>query len=513
MKPSEISTESRYNESTFRLVSYLLVSLMFTCAALTLVSLVNRVLPDWQPWYLVILAFFAALDRLYTHRRTSKMPLFSREWAITAGGQWLFIIALVKIVVGLSHGWAAFLAEIPLWRSDLSVNFFNPEFLFILIVILLIRLLSGAFAELLEELGLDQAILLNDVPALQMEKPPARERLLSIIFSLGSVLVVFTALFRVDLRGIFENSSRLVFADLPALAGGGGSTLAYFMLALALLSQSQFMDLHTRWSLQRIPVQRLMAGRWALYSLAFLSLLAAIVSLLPTSYSLGLLATLGYLLDFLWRAVFYIIQAILSLFALLVSLPFLLFGRKPPVEVPTAAPQAPESLPATVNAAAPVAWLEVAKSLAFWTVLVALLAFAVIQYLRQHEEIIQALRRMPGGSLLAKIWGWLRGMFASARSGIAKIAQTGRERLRARRASSKDLFGAGFLNLRRLDPRQKVYLTLGFQGLSDGLMTGHPEFGFQILESKTNLDLFRFRRCRCSGGCGGAGSHQEGEHE
>ncbi|RPH55467.1 MAG: DUF4129 domain-containing protein, partial [Chloroflexi bacterium] len=69
----------------------------------------------------------------------------------------------------------------------------------------------------------------------------------------------------------------------------------------------------------------------------------------------------------------------------------------------------------------------------------------------------QALRRMPGGSLLAKIWGWLRGMFASARSGIAKIVETGRERLRARRASSKDLFGAGFLNLRRLDPRQKVY--------------------------------------------------------
>lgn len=473
MHPLVRSQGTGINVSTYRLVSYGLISAMMACAGFTVVNLITRIVPTWQPWYMGIVCFLVALDRLYTYRRFRDWMVLSWQWVSHFGSQLITILILAKLIVGLSHGWPAFLAEIPLWRQDFMKYFVTNEFWVVLIMILATWMVSSNFAALLEDIGLDQKLTIQEMTAPGSIQPSARERLMSLFFGLGSLLVIFTALARLDLRGIFLEQTGLVLQDLPALAGGGASTLLYFMLGLALLSQTQFMSLHVRWSVQRIPVSSKLAGIWAAYSLAFLVFMAALVSLLPTSYSLGPLETLRYVLDFLLIFILSMAQLVLGGIFGLINAITSMFGIK------TASPKidltklAPTRLPNAIGTPiAPPAWWEVIKSVAFWIIFLAVLVFSVVHYLQQHEEVLEGLRKLPGWRFVEQIWGWLRGLFTNISAGVGRVVAAGQTRLRARRAAARDALGQGFLSLRNLSPRQRVaffYLALVRRGAESGL--------------------------------------------
>ena len=470
MTTENLPQASRSNEFSFRLASNALVALMMTCAAFTLLSLIDRLAPGWQPIYLPALCFAAALERLYTHRRFAGLALFSREWSTAMSGEWLMIILLVKLVTGLSHGPGAFYREILGWVQNFNLYFLTDEFVFALVLVILTWFLSGSFAGLLAEMDLAQAILIEADPAAQIGKPPARERLLSLIFSLGSALIVFTALVRVDLRAFFQHTSQFKFSALPALAGGGASTLLYFMLGMALLSQTRFIDLHTRWSVQHIPVNRKLGRSWAFYSLGFLGLIAALVALLPTSYSLATLTAIGQGLENIAYVLFFIAQGLVAVVLFVLSLPFVLFGRTPAtlnnrILPPTLPDAASGGEPGATSA-----WLAAVKMLIFWVIFLAVLFFALRQYLRQHTEVLAALRKISTRLRLTRLWHWLRGMFISAGSLVSRGLQAGRERLR--RASASVLPANSFYAPRNLDPRQKItffYLAMIHRGAEKGI--------------------------------------------
>jgi MFS family permease len=244
------------------------------------------------------------------------------------------------------------------------------------------------------------------------------------------------------------------------------------MFGLALFSQTQFIDLHTRWNLLGLPVSGEISRRWALFSLVFFGILAIAVAFLPTSYSLGFLGVLGLGLGFIYGALFFIGQAILTALLTIMSLLFMLLGFKSPIQgdplgAPPVQPPA-EKLPPTV----PVAWLELLKSLAFWAALVAILLFALLQYLRQHQEVLDALRKIPLVRMLAQFWHWLRGLFAEVRLSVSKVLAQGLERLRPRSEAETSRPLGSFLSLRRLNARQKImffYLALLRRGHDSGL--------------------------------------------
>jgi len=466
-----LSQAARSNEFTFKLTSNALVALMMTCAAFTLLSLIERVAPDWQPTYLPVLCLAVALERLYTIRRFKNMSIFSKEWAIAMLSEWVVILLLIKLVSGLSHGAAAFLAEIPRWTQDFNHFFLTADFILALVLVVLTWLLSGSFARLLAEMDLAQAIQMELNPAIPDGRPPARERLMSLILSLGTALIMITGLVRVDLRTFLQNPAEFSFAALPALAGGGASTLLYFMLALALLSQTRFIDLHTRWSVQKIQVNHRLGQQWTAYSLAFLAIMAALVALLPTSYSLKTLTILGQGLELLTNLLFSIAQGIITVLIFIISLVFSLFGRTPGTIAP---PPIQEKLPeiaAAAQAAAPPDWWNTAKTLAFWAIFLLILLFALTQYLRQHDEILLALRKMAAQTRLTRLWNWLGKLFTNVQKGISRSLQAARERLRAAVGASALPVGS-YLSTRRLDPRQKItffYLALIRRGGEKGL--------------------------------------------
>jgi hypothetical protein len=229
----------------------------------------------------------------------------------------------------------------------------------------------------------------------------------------------------------------------------------YFMFALALLSQTQFIDLHSNWSMQRIPITREVASRWAIYSLAFLLLMAGLVSFLPTSYSLGVLNVLGAALNLGFGILFYLVQIFVGAVLFLLSLPFIFLGQKPPVQRSPVA-RLPEAFVPTETAVSP-AWWEASKAVIFWIMLGGILLFSLVIYLRQHKELLDELKKIRGWSFLAQFWNWLTGTFGKLKTSLGKVVEVGQKRLRARRSNTADWLTAGFLNLRRLDPRQKVY--------------------------------------------------------
>jgi hypothetical protein len=433
---------------------------MMAAAALTISQFISQITFDSSSWYLALICFGVSLDRLYTYRSFKKHSLFGSEWWIAFGSHFVVIVLLIKVIVGLSHGLSTFIAEIPLWRRGFVDYFLNPEFLFAMIVGVLTWLVSGLFAEILDEMGLDQALIRQEMMAqVQSEKPPARERLQSLVFGLGSILVVITALIRVDIRAFFESPENIVIRDISPLEGGGWSTLLYFMLGLALLSQTQFISLNTRWSLQGVPVQRKLAGRWALYSLVFLLVITLVVSILPTSYSLGLLSTLNIVIQFFVQILSFIVQLIFAGIMFLVSLPYLISGRQPPAPVESSgAPTIPEpvfDLPSEAVSEFP--WIELVKSVLFWSIFLGIIIFALVHYLRQHREILEQLRKIPGWKLLEQFWGWLRSFFGGVNQRVSDLIQTGRKRIQARRSSSPIAEIGAFLNVRRLNPRQRIY--------------------------------------------------------
>ncbi len=458
MKASEIAPDTRANERTFRQVSSLLAALMLACAAATVVSLLTRIFSAWQPWYLVGLCFLVSLDTFYNYGRFKKIDLFSPEWFQAVGGHLVILLVGLRAVIGLSHGLQSFWKELTSGWFAFLTSFTSTEYLIGLGLCGLAWLISLGFASLFDEMGLEAELIRMEGYAITPgETRLPRERLLGLVFNVGTMLVVFTALMRLDFRAAFGGNWAGAVLNVPPLSNGGASTLLYFLLGLALFSQTQFIDLHNRWSINRVPVQANLVRRWVLYSLAFLVILASLASLLPTSYSLGLLTSLGYALNLVVYFLFALIELLVGLVLLLFGLLAMLFGREAPAETPELPSFQPPILPpAPVDATStPLPWLEVAKSLLFWGVFLAVLVFALVQYLRQHADLLTALRQRPGLAWLSKVWHWLRGTWQAAQKGLAQAVSAGLERIRPRQSLSRVV--GGWINLRKLGPRQRVF--------------------------------------------------------
>ena len=443
------------NAEPSRLISSFLLAGMLVCAALTFLSLVETILPGWQPPYAAVLVFISALERLYIHPHYKKLALFSREWALVIATEWVVLILLVKLSVGLSHGLAAFLAEVPRWMGYFMESFLAGDFLFTLSLVLIAWAITANYAGLLDEMSLRQALIQMDVPAYDSETRPARERLLGDFVSLGAFLVVLTALQRLNLREILTQAQSPGLIQLPVLAGGGGSTLLYFVLGLILLSQTQLMNLQVAWTLQKLPAEPGIPRRWALDGLLFFLILAAGVSLLPTSYSLGLLSALGYGFEVFAGLLFSIGQFLLAVVLFLLNLIFRFPGQEPSSRLQHPVfPQPPSTLSNPVYASP--AWLEPFKGLSFWVLLVSVLVFSLIYYLRQHTELLRELQKNKGLGFLIRLWDWLKELFLGVKLALTVLLEPAKEHSKRLNAAGDRQGGDGFLNLRRLNPRQKI---------------------------------------------------------
>jgi hypothetical protein len=216
------------------------------------------------------------------------------------------------------------------------------------------------------------------------------------------------------------------------------------------------MSLQTRWNIQRIPVSSDdLAKRWGLYSALFLCLLVLAVGLLPTGDSLGIFSILASLLRVLFMIVLFIGRLILSVAFMFISLFFMLFGKELPRNTPLPALLPFEPEPHPLNTGNEI--LILIRSILLWGSLILIVVFALTRFLRQHDEFMLTLRKAPILQWLRLAWEWLRRNVGRGREGLARVLAEGWQNLVTRLERRRLLSPRGWISLRALDPRRRVY--------------------------------------------------------
>jgi hypothetical protein len=447
MKDTELDPQFRENDRLVTLASYLLVSFMLACFSISAVQLGRSLLPTWQAGYLIPLTILISLEAMYAQRAIRRYPVFSSEWALRRLSEWVFILVVLKLAEFAVRGPAQLIAEIPLWAQDFKTYFLTSDYLVACGLAFIVWGLSTEFAELLAQLEINERLLAVEREAgISEDRSKLRQQLLSLIIIVGSILIIMTTLLRSDWEFLWK--------DRAPLQVGTANLLVYFILALILLSLTQFSLLRVHWSMEKISVSRDLSKRWVYYSAIFLILLVLVASLLPTQYTIGLLDVLSLflaiLVNFLMLIAFLLLLPISLLFNLLMSL----FSTS---EEPTQMdiPSPPELIP---RQAAGNSWLELLASIAFWVIFIAVIGFAVYYYLQQRKDLWAFFRGMPLFERFRSFWQVVRNWFKGVNQGIAAAVDASMQRIRGFRASRLGRERRpGFLSLRKLTDRQRVF--------------------------------------------------------
>ncbi len=470
-------TRAAAREKRFRPISYTLVFLMMACIVLTLSVLVRSLLPDWHAEIMAGILLFILLDRLYIHKQLQSLTPLSSEWVVTLGAQWVVIALVSRFLLSFANGPASLTDDLSHWVRGSLGTLFTAEFVITLMLAATLWVLTTQFLNLLDEIGLDMKAALSEEPVhTRTDIVPAHQRMVNLTFTSGIVLVILTALTRLNLQTVISNSSGLPILEWSRFSGAEAGALLYFVFGLALMSLSRLMSLQTHWDRLRIPVSSSNLPRqWAMYSLVFLIALAVVVSLLPAGDSLGFFAVLGTLVGFLVNVLIFLSQLILGLVLMLLSLPFVLFGKTPPGIVNSEPPpmpvfpQVPEATPYS-NAT-----FELIRSILLWGGLILLLVYSLIRFVRQHDSLLAALRRNRITNWLVLAWQWLYRNVDRTRASLTQAIANGWQRVVSRLGSNRLLPRPGWISLRSLDPRRRVYFfylamvrRAGEQGLARG---------------------------------------------
>jgi hypothetical protein len=473
MNPGSTSNAIR-NERTYRAISYALVFLMMGCMVMIVGNLIDTALPNWHSSMLVGILLLILIDRLYTYRQLKTLTPLSSEWLLTLGAQWIVILSFSRFLLSYADGVDSLVAELSLWARGDIASLFTPEFVITLLLAFAAWIVAAQFLELLDEIGLDMKFALHENPAyIQSNTLPAHQRLLDLILSLGIVLVILTALTRLNVRTLLTSTDGLPSVEWSYFSGAEAGALLYFVFGLALLSLSRLMSLQTHWNQLRIPVSsQHLPRQWAVYSLLFLLILAVVVSLLPAGDSLGFFSMLRTLFGFLFVVLAFVGQLIVVLALILFSLPFLLFGKAPPFimgstppPMPVMPPVEPE-LPATSGAV----WALI-RSILLWGALLVLISFAFKQFVRQHDGILAALQKSRVINWLILAWQWLYKNVDTARTSVSRAITDGWQSIVARLEGKRLLPPLGLIHLRALDPRRRIlffYLAMIRRGGEQG---------------------------------------------
>jgi hypothetical protein len=99
---------------------------------------------------------------------------------------------------------------------------------------------------------------------------------------------------------------------------------------------------------------------------------------------------------------------------------------------------------------------EFVQSLIFWAVFFVIVGYVVVQYLRRHPEIIEALQHIPGVKLLVRLWRRLRAWVGGLSQQFEELREARRKARQSSLARSRQSAPRRWLNPRKLSPRQQV---------------------------------------------------------
>lgn len=430
----------------------LMVIGMMMCLSVAYVQFGERIYSDWRGGYIIFAGLLVAIESMATRRQTEDLEF--RQKLFFHLSEWIAIAVLVKILIYVEIGPANIISDLSLWQSDFLQYFFTFEFIFSLMILAVIWIFSRSFTDELDNLyqaGASEGW--EDLGKLQNILHELREKLVSRLLVIGTVIVGLAVLSRLTAKVFFLPASQM---DLN-LIGPVVNVVVYFMLSLILISQTQFALLQTRWLWQGIPVNPQIRRSWVKYGSIFFALVAGLVILLPTQYTVGLFDMLRYVVEFLSTIFSFLLVIITLPLTLCLSLFSMVNGsQNQPVTPSFQMPDQPHT-PAT-----PIAWLELLRSFAFWVIFLAIIFFAIRFYLMQNTQLWSAIASFPFFRWVANAWSgfwtWIKGTNRQ----VARLIRKEIQRLRQSRLSP-DVAIPHFFNLSQMNPRARIihfYMTL-----------------------------------------------------
>lgn len=433
------------NERRTTLLHHLIASLMLGCMVMVIVQFGEALVYHWEGDFLGPLGVLVALEGMYSRRFVRQYDTLSREWWLYRLTEWVVILAGLKLLIYLLTGIDQLWADLPLWRANFIENFFTGEYLFALAIILMVAGLASMFSEELAQLEGDEKLLRWERESqIPVQRKAARASLANLIFTIAGGMIFLTGLMRLDWETLW--------GIVPRSVGGVGYVIAYFVLALILLSLTEFSILRVRWSLEEIPFTRDLAKRWLVYSLIFLIVVGLVAAVLPTRYSVGMLEIGRFLVSLVVTLFSLLLIILMTPLFWLMSLLAQLMGNPDRLEPPDLERLIP-SAPAP-PAAGGASWVELLKSILFWLVFFSVIGFSLYTYLSQNRLLWERLRGLPVLGDLVRFFEWLRGRLAGVNERLARRVQAGIRRLAERR--QKALRTWRYVNPHSLPPRQRV---------------------------------------------------------
>lgn len=445
-------------------ISSLVVALMLASATITLIQFLHRLLPTWDAVYLPGFIFFLVLERWYLHRRMENLPVFSAEWFLTLGAEWIIIMIILRLLMVISNPSQILLGEILNWIGNYGEGFFSIEFIVVLIISIFTWLTSGHFAALIDEynqelLDLDPTVMAS----LYKGRTAAREQIISSVFTIGAGMLVLTAITRADWQ-IFRNleAGGNIFS-LSDRYVGSANLLFFFILALVFLSISNYAALRRTWRTRGIIINRNVVRNWVIYSVVFLSLLGGIALILPTNYTVGLLRSLGFIVQFIFNIFVFLFGIVLFLIHLVIFLLSSLFGSDPANrdQQPLQPPVLDSEFLSPSTPGEP--WFEVVKSVIFWLILAIIIGYAFFYFIKEHQEIVESDQKPRLIISIKNLFNRILGLFKVSGRQLARIVNHSVQRLMPRERQHQSRIPWDYLSLRQLNPRERIrfyYLAL-----------------------------------------------------
>jgi hypothetical protein len=378
------------------------LTVMAGCVVLPLVEVITTLAPSLNRALLLGVCALAALEAQYSfhlvHRHFITGPDGTRFRLVEFAFYFVAIRGAQLALKGLPPEAAG------LWQGDLGAL---AALLLDLETVLALALAVVTAMAVTDVLGDLERI--GEPPELSKHYVPPLDSLTGRFFMGGAWLVALSGLARIGLREVFDWAR-------PPVTGLIVNVLVYFMLGFVLLGQVRLQILTARWQEQGVRLPRELGRRWTAYSLLFLGLAALLAFALPTGYTSGALGFIGNAF-LLLVALAWALAAVLGSICLL-PLSFVISllndGERldpppPDFTLPPAEALTPQALPP---------WLEVARTVVVWALVIGMVLYVVAQFLRDRPELTRAMRQLGLGRRLRQLWA----AFRHRVSGLAQAA-------------------------------------------------------------------------------------------